>query len=52
MAVDKAKEFVLLRHIGAARVDDDAFLGVVVINNVGVFRKRIENEGFELKHCA
>ena len=52
MAVDKAEEFILLASVGAARVYDDAFLGVVVINDVVVFRKRIENEGFELKHCA
>ena len=50
MAVDEAKEFALLGGVGAARVDDEAFLGVVVVNDVGVFRKRIEDEGFELEH--
>ena len=51
VAVDKAKEFIFLTCIGAAWVNDDAFEGVVV-KDVGVFAKKIENEGFEFEHCV
>ena len=50
MAIDEAKEFVFLRHIGAAWVDDDAFFFVVIVNDVGIFREGIEDERFELEH--
>ena len=46
MAVNEAKKFVFLTRIGAARVDDDTFLGVIVVNDVCVFRKGIEDKGF------
>ena len=50
MAVDEAEEFIFLAGIGASRVNDDAFLGIVVVNDVGVFRERIEDELFEFEH--
>ena len=50
VAVDEAEELVFLARVGAARVDDDTFLGVVVVNDEGVFRKGIENKLFELEH--
>ena len=50
VAVDVAKEFVLLALVGATRVDDDTFLGVVVVNDIGVFREGIEDKGIKLKH--
>ena len=50
VAVDVAKEFVLLALVRATRVDDDAFLGIVVVNDIGVFREGIENERIKFKH--
>lgn len=50
MLVDKAEELVFLSRRGTARVDDDALLGIVVVNDVSVFRKRIEDEGFYFEH--
>ena len=50
VAVNEAKEFVLLARSGAAWVDDDTFLGVAVINDVCVFRKGIADKRFDLKH--
>ena len=50
VAVDEAEELVFLACRGAARVDDDAFLGVVVVNDKGVFREGIEDDLFELEH--
>ena len=49
VAVDEAEKFILLEWVGAARVDDDAFAGFG-IDDVGVFRKGIEDEGFESEH--
>ena len=40
--VDETEQAVFLAFVGAARVDDDTFLGVVV-KDVGVFRKWIED---------
>ena len=42
VAVDETEQAVFLAFVGAARVDDDTFLGVVV-KDVGVFRKWIED---------
>ena len=50
MAVDEAEEFVLFARSGATRVDDNTFFGVVVINDISVFRKGIKYELFEFKH--
>ena len=50
MAVDEAKEFVFLARIGATRVDDDTFFDNVVVYDIGVFRERIKDKGFELEH--
>lgn len=50
VAVDVAKEFVLLALVRATRVDDDAFLGAVVVNDIGIFREGIEDKGIKLKH--
>lgn len=50
LAVDEAKKLIFLARRGAAGVDDDTFLGRVVVNDIGVFRERIENELFELEH--
>ena len=50
VAVDEAEELVFLACRGAARVDDDAFEGVFVVNDVGAFREGIEDEGFEFEH--
>ena len=46
MAIDEVEKFIFLACIGAARVNDDAFLGVLVVNDVGVFRKGIKYELF------
>lgn len=43
MAVDEAEELVFGTDCITAWVDDDAFFGVVVVNDVGVFRKGIED---------
>lgn len=50
MAVHKAEEFILFGRIGATRVNDDAFFGVVVIDDISVFRKGIEDKGFDFEH--
>lgn len=50
MTVDEAEEFILFARSGAARVNDDAFLGIVVVNDIGVFREGIENERIKFKH--
>lgn len=50
MAVDEAEELVLLVWGRAAGINDEALFGVVVINNVGVFGKRVENKGFKFEH--
>ena len=50
VTVDEAEEAVSLVGRGATGIDDKAFFGVVVINDVGVFGKRVENEGFEFEH--
>jgi len=50
MAVDEAEEFIFLAGIGAARVNNDAFLGIVVVYDVCVFRERIKDELFEFEH--
>ena len=47
MAIDEAEKFIFLACIGTARIDDNTFLSVLVINDVGVFRKGIEDELFE-----
>ena len=48
VAVDETEQAVFLSFVGAARVDDDTFLGVVV-KDVSVFRKWIEDEfGYDL----
>ena len=52
VAVDKTKERVFLGWRGTARVDDDTFLGGIVIDDVGVFREGIEYEGFEFEHSC
>ena len=49
-SVDVAKEFVLFTLVGATWVDDGAFLGIVVVNDIGVFREGIENERIKFKH--
>ena len=46
VAVDEAEKLVFLARRGAARVDDDAFESVFVVNDVSVFREGIEDEGF------
>ena len=50
MAIDETKEFVFLACIRAAWVDDDTFLGVIVIDDISVFRKGIEDKLFQFKH--
>ena len=50
VAVDEAEEAVRFVMRGTTGIDDEAFFGVVVIDDVGVFRKRVENEGFEFEH--
>ena len=50
MAVDETEEFVFLACIRATRIDDDTFLGILVIDNISVFRKGIEDKRFELEH--
>lgn len=50
MAVDEAEEFVFLARIGATWVNDNTFLGVIVVNDVCVFPKGIEDKGFEFEH--
>ena len=50
MAVDEAEEFVFLARIGAAWVDNDTFFDNVVVYDIGVFRERIKDKGFELEH--
>ena len=52
VAVDKAEEAVLLIGIGAARVDDEAFKGILVIKDVGLFHERVEDKGIEFEHDA
>lgn len=43
VAVDEAEQLVFLACVGAARVDDDTFLAVVVVDDVCVFREGIED---------
>lgn len=50
MAVDKAEELVFFSNIGTASIYDDAFLGVVIIDDVGIFRKGIEDKRIEFEH--
>ena len=50
VAVDEAKELVFLAGIATARVDDDAVVCSVVVNDVCAFREGIEDEGFEFEH--
>ena len=50
MAVDETEEFVFLGHIGAAWIDEDAVCGIVVINDIGVFREGIKDKLFEFEH--
>ena len=50
MAVDETEEFVFLACIRAAWVDNDTFLGVVIVNDISVFRKGIEDKLFQFKH--
>ena len=49
MAVDEAKELILFSWRGTTGVDDNT-LASVIINNIGILRKRIENERFDLEH--
>ena len=46
VTVDETKEFILFGHIGAAWVYNNAFLFVVIVNDIGVFSKWIEDKGF------
>ena len=50
MTIDEAEEFIFFTSIGAAWINDDAFLGVAVINDIGVFREGIKDELFEFEH--
>ena len=50
VAVDEAEEFVFLARIGAAGVDEDTFFGIVVVNDIGIFREGIEDEFFDFEH--
>ena len=49
MAVNKTKKLIFFAWRGAAWIDDDAFLGIIV-KDVCVFRKGIEHKRFELEH--
>jgi hypothetical protein len=46
MAVYEPEEFIFLACIGAARIDDDTFLGAIVVNDISVFRKGIKDKLF------
>ena len=50
MSVDEPEKLVFLACIRAARVDDDTFFGIVVIDDICVFPKGIEDKRFELEH--
>ena len=50
MAVDETKELVFGTDCITAWVDDDAVLGVGVVNDVSVFREGVENELFYIEH--
>jgi hypothetical protein len=50
MAVDEAEEFILFACRGTAWIDDDTRFAFLIVNDVCVFRKRVEDELFELEH--
>ena len=50
LAVDESEKSVFLVRCSTAWVDDNAFFGAVVVNDISVFSKGIEDERFEFEH--
>lgn len=52
VAVDEAEELVFAALRIAARVNDDAFLGGIIIDDISVLREWIKDERFYFKHTS